>query len=101
MVASAGTPQRPGGLRALNQPQPVEFRLRTPSPRAERGPGGEVRMGRRWVRVRQVLDTWRIDDEWWREQPVSRMYHQMLLEDGATVTLFQDLLNGRWYRQRV
>jgi len=46
-----------------------------------------------------VLETWRIDDEWWREQPVSRLYHSLLLEDGRAVTMYQDLAGSRWYRQ--
>jgi len=45
------------------------------------------------------LDTWRIDDEWWREKPVSRLYHSVLLDDGRTVTIFHDLVADRWYGQ--
>ena len=49
--------------------------------------------------VEAVLETWRIDDEWWRERPVSRLYFSLLLEDGQTVTLFRDLVSGRWAKQ--
>jgi hypothetical protein len=49
--------------------------------------------------VEAVLETWRIDDEWWRGQPVSRVYYSLLLEDGRTVTVYRDLVSGRWARQ--
>ena len=47
----------------------------------------------------EVLESWRIDDEWWREQPVSRLYYSLLLEDGRAVTVYRDLVSGQWYRQ--
>ena len=46
-----------------------------------------------------VLETWRIDDEWWREMPVSRTYYLLLLEDGRTATVYHDLISGRWAKQ--
>ena len=49
--------------------------------------------------VKEVLETWRIDDEWWRERPVSRLYFSLLLEDGRTITVFQDAMNGHWALQ--
>jgi len=49
--------------------------------------------------VEAVLETWRIDDEWWRERAVSRVYFSLLLEDGRTVTMYRDLVTGRWWRQ--
>jgi hypothetical protein len=55
--------------------------------------------GRRYA-VESVLETWRIDDEWWRERPVSRVYFSVLLEDGRTVTVFRDEISGRWWEQR-
>ena len=46
-----------------------------------------------------MLETWRIDDEWWRERAVSRLYYSLLLEGGRTVTVYRDLVSGRWARQ--
>jgi hypothetical protein len=51
------------------------------------------------LRVLDVQDAWRIDDEWWRERPVSRMYWQVALEDGQVLTLYDDLLVRMWFRQ--
>jgi hypothetical protein len=45
-----------------------------------------------------MLKTWRIDDEWWRTRPVSRLYYSLLLEDGRTVTVYRDLVSGRWFK---
>ena len=93
MVAHSRTPPRPGSLRALNQPQPV---------RVETGDGdipSAVWNKRRRLPV-EALDAWRIDDEWWRERPVSRLYYRVTLEDGGTAVLFRDLVDGAWYRQR-
>ena len=46
-----------------------------------------------------MLENWRIDDEWWRERPVSRVYYSLLLEEGRTVTVYRDLVRGKWWRQ--
>ena len=55
----------------------------------------------RWRQVLEVLDSWRIDDEWWRKEPVSRLYYRVLLEDGTMTGLFKDLVSSDWYSQRV
>jgi hypothetical protein len=49
-------------------------------------------------RVAQIREIWQVDDEWWRE-PISRRYATLVLEDGLTVTLYRDLLTGKWYLQ--
>ena len=47
-----------------------------------------------------IQDRWRIDDEWWRERPISRLYYSLLLEDESLVTLYHDLINDKWFEQR-
>ena len=54
-----------------------------------------LRPGER-LSVAEVQDVWRIDDEWWRERPVSRLYWRLGLEDGRVLTLYRDLVSGRW-----
>lgn len=49
--------------------------------------------------VDSVREIWRIDDEWWR-QPVSRRYHEVVLEGGRRVVLFEDLVTGDWFVQK-
>jgi hypothetical protein len=50
--------------------------------------------------VASVQDRWRIDEEWWRETAVSRMYYQLQLEGGRVVTLYCDLIGGAWKEQQ-
>ena len=87
--------------RPLNTPAPVRVRADPEGRPAAVG----VRVGeRRAVPLRAVsaiADTWRIDDEWWRERPVSRLYYRLALEDGTALTVYQDLLTGAWWRQEV
>jgi len=55
--------------------------------------------GRTVGRVEAILESWRIDDEWWR-QPISRSYLELLLAGGKRVVVFQDLLTGLWFIQQ-
>jgi hypothetical protein len=50
-------------------------------------------------RVAKVRNCWRVDDDWWRSE-ISRMYYELLLSDGSMLTVFRDLLSGKWYQQR-
>jgi hypothetical protein len=49
--------------------------------------------------VAEILDSWRIDDEWWRQEPISRMYYKVLLESGRQIVIYKDLIDLKWYRQ--
>jgi hypothetical protein len=44
-------------------------------------------------------DRWRIDDEWWRTEPVSRLYYNVLLASGQRLVLYKDLVTGGWQQQ--
>ncbi len=55
--------------------------------------------------VEAVQDRWRIDDEWWREAALSRMYYELRLEGGRVLTVYRDLgegaeAGGVWWLQR-
>jgi len=50
-------------------------------------------------RVAAIQNAWRIDDEWWREE-VSRHYFQVELQNGPVITVFRDVVTGKWYEQR-
>ena len=65
---------------------------------AQEGKPFVVRLKRRPVLVKDVVNMWRIDEEWWRN-PISRLYFLLELENGARLTVFRDLLRGTWYRQ--
>jgi hypothetical protein len=101
VVAHTGAQSGPGRIRPfdvaqgrpLNRPRPLRVEA------GEDGrPAAVYLSGRRYV-VEAVLETWRIDDEWWRQRPVSRLYFSVLLEDGRTVTVFRDSEGGRWAMQ--
>ena len=83
-----------GALRALNQPQPLAVEAdEVDDPKS-------LKLRGRWVEVEAVIDRWRLDDEWWRQQPVSRMYFECVVDQGIQVTVFRDLVSEQWYLQR-
>ncbi len=47
-----------------------------------------------------IDDLWQVDDEWWRERPISRRYYQITTQDERRLTIFQDRLNGQWHWQK-
>ena len=49
-------------------------------------------------RVRVIHDTWRIDDEWWRDE-IARRYFVTELEGGRRVTIFRDVVGDAWFGQ--
>jgi hypothetical protein len=57
-----------------------------------------VRLKKKPVLVKDVVNVWRIDEEWWRK-PISRLYFSLELDNGARLTVFRDLLGGCWYKQ--
>ena len=93
MVTPAGAPQGARRVRPLEEPKPITvFVDETGSPTA-------VELGGRRLEG-AVRSRWRVDDGWWREQPVARLYYELLLEDGKLLTVFSDLVTGEWYQQR-
>ena len=93
MVSPARTPLRTDRLRAVNEPQRVTV---------EFDESGAMTVGRsdgRTVgKVEAILESWRIDDEWWRHM-IARAYLEVILEGGKRLVLFQDLITGQWFVQ--
>ena len=94
-LVSKPTATRPGDLRPLNAPSPL---------RVQTDASGRVvsvwRQGRLTPRtIAAIQDCWRIDDEWWREHAVSRLYYELVLDDGTLLTLYHDLLADLWFEQ--
>ena len=56
----------------------------------------ETKTGR-MHRVVEIQDRWRIDDEWWRDREIARMYFQCILDNGSQKIIFKDLCTGQWY----
>jgi hypothetical protein len=92
MVEDTGKTLRADAYRPVNAPESV---------RIEEDASGlplAVRGKRRQV-VAAVEDRWRIDDEWWRAGPVSRLYYNVLPASGQRLVLYKDLASGNWYQQ--
>ena len=93
MVAHPRAADGADRLRPLKRPRPIGVRVDGQgSPLAVRTTAG-------WIAVRERLEHWRLEDEWWREQPIVRWYYRLALADGRSLTLFHDRLAGRWYQQ--
>ena len=109
MVANTRTAPRAGGIRPLDAPLPVQVEVDgngqpaaigiSKSRGAVRKKVVERELPCQWRQVSEVLDSWRIDDEWWRKIPIARVYYRVVMEDDRSVTIFEDLLTGEWYRQ--
>ena len=96
MVANSGTAVRADRLRPLNRPRPIRVEADDrgyPVALGLRGRG-------KGVAVAEIMDRWRIDDEWWREQRIARMYYALLLDDGTRLTVYHDEVRDQWFEQR-
>ena len=92
MVADTGKTLRADAYKPVNTPEPLKV---------EEDAAGQpvaVRLKRRQT-VMTIEDRWRIDDEWWRAKPVSRLYYNVLLASGQRLVLYKDLVSGSWYQQ--
>jgi hypothetical protein len=83
-----------GAVRRLNEPAPTQVQL-----------GGDgrpclVSWRGRAEPVECVLDTWYVDDAWWSDRPLRRIYHEVQLETGVRLVLSWDLVGECWLAQR-
>jgi hypothetical protein len=58
-----------------------------------------LQLGGVWQDVTLVRRPWRIDQHWWRGEPISRMYYRVAPSDGPPLTIYRDLIGGAWARQ--
>lgn len=92
MVEDTGKALRPGTYKPVNTPEELKI---------EEGADGRptaIKLKRRQAII-SIEDRWRIDDEWWRAAPVSRLYYNVLLASGQRLVLYKDLISGSWYEQ--
>ena len=98
----SGSPRQ--HLRRLNEPVPADVRLGPdgrPARVAWRGTGrGSRGAHRQQDQVETVLDTWCVDDAWWTDRPVRRIYHEVQLMSGVRLVLSWDMVDERWLAQR-
>lgn len=91
MVQNTRETKSPGGVRPLSLPEPVEVKT------DEQAWPVAIRVRQRWVAA-TVEDRWRIDDEWWREDPTTRLYFKLRLASGRLINIYNDALYS-WYYQ--
>ena len=92
MVKNPGETLRAGAYKPLNTPESIQVK--------EDAEGLPIVVSRkRRQRVETIDDCWRLDDEWWRTEPVSRLYYAIRLASGQKMVIYKDLTNGSWYRQ--
>ena len=92
MVADTGKTLRTDTTKPVNLPEAISV---------EENPDGlptAVKLKRR-QKIIAIEDSWRIDDEWWRSEPVSRLYYAVILASGQRMVLSKNLIDNCWYRQ--
>jgi hypothetical protein len=52
------------------------------------------------LRVDVVTESWLVEDRWWTDRPLRRRYWEVVTVDGRNLTVFHDLVGGRWFAQR-
>ena len=92
MVENTGKTLRTDTYRPVNTPDPVTVE--------EDAAGLPVAFRKkRRQKIAAIDDRWRIDDEWWRQEPVSRLYYAVRLASGERLVLYRDMISGDWYEQ--
>jgi hypothetical protein len=94
MVAVTGTALRPDTLKLVNLPEVVQVE-------ADAAGLPVALKGRPRQKIAAIDDHWRLDDEWWRGEPISRLYYVVRLVSGQRVVLFHDLVHDAWYSQTL
>jgi hypothetical protein len=92
MVQDSGKTLRSGAYKSVNLPEALEV-----SEDSEGRPL-EINLPPR-QKVASIEDRWRIDDEWWRVEAISRMYYAVLFRSGQKLVVFKDLLKNEWFKQ--
>ena len=105
VAPGAITPEAPSvQFRSLNLPVPIEVvengserpvSVTLPPARSRR-----LTQEGRSLTIASINDLWQVDDEWWRERPISRRYYQITTQDDRRLTIFRDQLNGNWCWQK-
>ncbi len=94
MVANTGKTAGVEACQPVNLPEPIAVQVDdSGTPTAVKTPQRQT--------ITSIEDRWRIDDEWWRSEPISRLYYSVLLKSGQKLVIYKDLVGSRWYRQSI
>jgi hypothetical protein len=76
---------------SLNLPRPASVET------DDAGTPRAINSARGMLLVASIAATWQVENGHEHITPIRRRYFRVVLEDGATRTLFQDLLTGAWH----
>ena len=95
MVTYTGKARRFDPIRSLNKPIKVLTYV------DREGLPVKVKHKGNWLYVKAIQDRWHLQDEWWRDCPIDRLYYECIISNGSLLILFNDLVSDEWYRQRL
>lgn len=84
----------------VNRPQPLNLAVPAEVRTTRNGRPVEVLLRRNWRKVNAVLESWKLDEGWWREHPISRRYFRLELNGEYQIVVFRDLQSRDWWLQR-
>jgi hypothetical protein len=58
-----------------------------------------LRLGHAWHEVTLARRPWRVEQHWWREDPMRRDYFRVMPVGIPALTVYHDLVTGKWARQ--
>lgn len=112
MVKNTGKTASPGAIQPLNTPRPLVVEEKEGLPcriRITKETIGNPKFralnpkqygSYKFLKVASIEDSWRVDEEWWRDKPVARLYFEVIMEDGRRLTVFKEMPEGKWFRQK-
>ena len=84
-----------------NLERPISVTLPSSSSNRSRQPLSEPKsLSLTNLAIIAINDLWQVDDEWWRERPISRRYYQITTQQDRRLTIFKDQLHAQWYWQK-
>lgn len=84
-----------------NLKRPISVTLPSSSSDRSRQPSSETKpLSLTNLAITAINDLWQVDDEWWRERPISRRYYQITTQQDRRLTIFKDQLHAQWYWQK-
>jgi hypothetical protein len=93
MVGHPGTTADTRRIRRLKTPGAIEVEA------SADGVPLRVCLHGTWQDVSLARRPWRIEQQWWRGEPVRRDYYRVAPQDGPALTVYRDMISGEWYRQ--
>ena len=52
-----------------------------------------------WRSIDAILDKWHVEDEWWKPDPIDRVYYECVFNTGKHIVLYRDRISTEWYKQ--